>query len=671
MRLRLFFALFLLLSAGVSVAQDSRNLQINQSGEKRVALVIGNDTYRNVVPLKNAVADARAMAKEFRALGFEVIERTNIDQRGMKSALRDFVSGIANGGIGAFFYAGHGVQEGGNNYLLPVDIGALTDTAALPDEAVELNGDVMARIGQVGAKFSLLVIDACRDNPFPRKAGRSIGSTRGLGAAASAPEGMVVVYSAGVGQQALDRLGPNDRNPNGLFTREFVREIRTPGLEVAEVVRNVRRRVKDLAASVKHEQTPAIYIQADRFYLKPGDGAQVAQLSGAGSLARTPAQIEDELWDAIKESDTVAVFEQYLAQYPDGRYVTLANVRLIELRKKLSSSWTANPGPNQLAPMSSTGTLVWADSDNGSDINWEDAKNYCASKGNGWRLPTVSELQESYTTGQLTPCGQFTCKIASKTTLNGAWAWSSESGNAVDAWRVDLSDGSRGTSNKVIRLRVVRALCVRSIDHSPTASPQPNIANALTPRVFKDCADCPEMVVIPGGLAIGRTEVTQGQWRAIMENNPSFFLRCGDDCPVEQVSWNDVQEYLRLLSQRSGKSYRLPTENEWERACKAGTQQNHCGSNDIDSIAWHDANSSANTHPVAGKLPNAWGLYDMNGNVWEWTESCWDRNCNLRILRGGSITQSAKDVNAASRLGNSVTVRTNAHRGFRPVVTLQ
>jgi hypothetical protein len=288
------------------------------AAEKRVALVIGNNEYRNVSKLDNAVGDARAMAREFRALGFDVIEKLNVDQRAMKAAVREFVQRASNGGVGAFFYAGHGVQEGGNNYLLPVDVGAPADPSALADEAVELNSDIMARVGQAGAKFSLIVIDACRDNPFPRNAGRSIGAPRGLSLANSAPEGMVVVYSAGVGQQALDRLGEADRDPNGLFTREFIKEMRRPGLEVAELVRNVRKRVKDQAAAVKHEQTPALYIQADRFYLVPNP-TQVTIAAQADDQEAFWAQL-----DIARPCE----YQAYLEQYPQGRYATIARQRL-------------------------------------------------------------------------------------------------------------------------------------------------------------------------------------------------------------------------------------------------------------------------------------------------------------------------------------------------------
>lgn len=149
-----------------------------------------------------------------------------------------------------------------------------------------------------------------------------------------------------------------------------------------------------------------------------------------------------------------------------------------------------------------------------------------------------------------------------------------------------------------------------------------------------------EMVLIPGGtfrmgsdsgegdddeqpvhtvtisaFNIGKTEVTQGQWLAVMGSNPSYFKK-GDNYPVEQVSWGDCQEFIRKLNEQTGKSYRLPTEAEWEYACRAGTTGDCYG--EIDSIAWYIGNSGSSTHPVGQKQANGFGLYDMLGNVWEW-----------------------------------------------------
>jgi formylglycine-generating enzyme required for sulfatase activity len=222
-------------------------------------------------------------------------------------------------------------------------------------------------------------------------------------------------------------------------------------------------------------------------------------------------------------------------------------------------------------------------------------------------------------------------------------------------------------------------------------------------KVFKDCAECPEMVVIPAGsfemggnqssvekpihsvsinkpFALGKTEITQGQWRAIMVSNPSHFSACGDDCPVEKVSWDDAQQYVRKLSQETGKTYRLPSEAEWEYACRAGGKHEYCGSDSVDSVAWYDSNSGNKTSQVARKQANAWGLHDMSGNVTEWVEDClndnyngapgdgsvWaSGNCVWRVLRGGTWYGDPQYTRSAFR-DRDVPSGRSLVSGFRP-----
>lgn len=190
---------------------------------------------------------------------------------------------------------------------------------------------------------------------------------------------------------------------------------------------------------------------------------------------------------------------------------------------------------------------------------------------------------------------------------------------------------------------------------------------------FRDCPSCPEMVAVPAGsftmgmdgrpglgpartvsvpaFAIGKFEVTQGEWKAIMGGNPSKFAECGDACPVERVTWPEAQEYVKRLTEKTGRRYRLPSEAQWEYACRAGQQTDWCAGNEVDKVAW-SGDEYGSTHPVGQKQPNVWGLYDMSGNVWEWTQDCahpdykgaptdgaaWEveGECKSRMLRGGS-----------------------------------
>lgn len=230
----------------------------------RKALVIGNDHYAHVSKLNNAVADAEAMAKSLEAVGYRVTKHVNLDERRFKQVLRDFRQNVQGGDEVLFFFAGHGVQLGNANYLLPVDIRGDGEDQ-VKDESILLQ-KVLDEFDEKKAKFTLAVIDACRDNPFKTK-GRAIGG-RGL-APTSAATGQMVMFSAGAGQQALDRLGDQDKERNGLFTRIFVKEMQKPGLSVDRVLRNVRNEVVRLAKSVGHEQTPALYDQAvGEFYFR-------------------------------------------------------------------------------------------------------------------------------------------------------------------------------------------------------------------------------------------------------------------------------------------------------------------------------------------------------------------------------------------------------------------
>ena len=251
--------------------QRSQELQRSQRIEaapptgKRKALVIGNDLYRHVTRLDNARADARAMSQSLETLGFNVTMALDQTERGLKETLRNFKSSVEGGDEVVVFYAGHGVQIGTTNYLLPVDIAGQNEEQ-VRDEAIQMQR-ILDDMQERRTGFLLMIVDACRDNPF-KVAGRTLGG-RGL-APTSAATGQMVIFSAGTGQQALDKLGADDKEPNGLFTRLFLREMKQPGVSVDRVLRTVRSEVARLARSVGHEQTPALYDQSlGDFFFKP------------------------------------------------------------------------------------------------------------------------------------------------------------------------------------------------------------------------------------------------------------------------------------------------------------------------------------------------------------------------------------------------------------------
>jgi TPR repeat protein len=251
--------------AVVSVAAGTSPLQaVRPPAANRKALVIGNDQYRHVDRLNTAAADARAMSRALELMGYRVWSHFDVDERQFKQALRDFKLQLEGGDEALLFFAGHGVQIAGANYLLPIDIRNDSEEQ-VRDESIQLQR-VLDDLNEKKARFSLAIIDACRNNPFTGK-GRSIGG-RGL-APTTAATGQMILFSAGSGQQALDRLGDADRNPNGVFTRVFLQEMQKPGIPVDRVLRNVRSEVVRLARSIGHEQTPALYDQAvGEFYFR-------------------------------------------------------------------------------------------------------------------------------------------------------------------------------------------------------------------------------------------------------------------------------------------------------------------------------------------------------------------------------------------------------------------
>jgi formylglycine-generating enzyme required for sulfatase activity len=180
----------------------------------------------------------------------------------------------------------------------------------------------------------------------------------------------------------------------------------------------------------------------------------------------------------------------------------------------------------------------------------------------------------------------------------------------------------------------------------------------------------PAMVRIPGkSYEIGKYEVTQAEWRSVMGNNPSKFGNCGDTCPVEKVSWEDTQAFIEKLNAKTGRQYRLPTEAEWEYACYGGSQSEYCGGNDVDAVAWTDSKGNEQTHPVGQKQANGYGLYDMSGNVMEWTNDCWEGNCAQRVFRGGSWINDPRGVRASYRIRFVTSIR-NGSGGFRLARTI-
>ncbi len=225
----------------------------------RHALVIGIDTYDNVASLQKARNDANAVSEVLAENGFEVTTLLDADRREMTRALSRFSAAVQPGDEAVFYFAGHGIEVQGRNYLLPADVPEMRpgDEVFLTSESLAAD-EILSAIQNRGARVTLLILDACRDNPFPAQGTRSLGQTRGL-ARVDAPEGAFVMFSAGTGQAALDRLSDDDPDPNSVFTRALLPLLSEPGLPIHEVARQLRREVTDMAASIGYNQRPAYY----------------------------------------------------------------------------------------------------------------------------------------------------------------------------------------------------------------------------------------------------------------------------------------------------------------------------------------------------------------------------------------------------------------------------
>lgn len=247
------FAVLLLVACGLAIGPVAH-------AQNRLAFIVGNDSYQNVTPLKKAVNDARSTGATLSKLGFRVTSGENLTRRQFNERFSTFESAITPGDTVFFFYSGHGVEMDGSNYLIPVDAPLARQQSLLKSESVSTN-TIVQTLKARGARTIVMVLDACRDDPFLDSNGRSMAGTRGFGRfEPPSGTGIFIVYSAGNGQIALDRLSDTDTNPNSVFTRSFL-----PLLEeqksLSDVVRATRTKVQALANSIGHAQFPAYYDQ--------------------------------------------------------------------------------------------------------------------------------------------------------------------------------------------------------------------------------------------------------------------------------------------------------------------------------------------------------------------------------------------------------------------------
>jgi hypothetical protein len=272
----------------------------------------------------------------------------------------EYLSTIERGDTALFFFAGHGVGIDGTNYLIPADVPRITDGNERLVKSRSLSEtDLIADIRDRGARVTVMVIDACRNNPFPRAGTRSLGLSRGL-AVKEPAEGVFSIYSAGLGQQALDRLGDGDTSRNSVFTRVFVEQLKKPGTNLIDLGEAVRDEVAAIADTIAHPQVPAVYNQirgARTVFLagsapalpavapeRPRPAAVPVAVPPATPPAERPRPTpappsppaddfarEKALWEAAQAQNSVIGYQSYIQRFPNGTFSGVARGAIAKL----------------------------------------------------------------------------------------------------------------------------------------------------------------------------------------------------------------------------------------------------------------------------------------------------------------------------------------------------
>jgi len=348
--------------------------------EPRVALVIGNAAYPGD-PLRNPVNDAREMARTLRGLGFTVLLHENVGKRAMEDAMLEFGRRIAEGGVGLFFYAGHGMQVRGRNYLVPVDA-RIQEEAATRVAAVDVDL-LLEQLSAARNRVNIVILDACRNNPFEQKLR---GGSQGL-AAVDAARGTLVAYATSPGSVAIDGQGQH-----GLYTEELLKALRQPGLKIEEVFKRVRIQVTQRS---KGSQTPWESSSLT------GDLVVNIQVNlPAEPTVPATADRDALFWASIKDSKAAGDYEAYLRQFPNGTFAELAQQRI----KGLAAAGPALPAAPSL-PTGPAATELAAPAAQRSRFDglW-DITVVCADTrdgAQGYTLTLVGEVRDGQLLAQL------------------------------------------------------------------------------------------------------------------------------------------------------------------------------------------------------------------------------------------------------------------------------
>jgi formylglycine-generating enzyme len=626
------------------------------SQQRRVALVVGNNAYPQM-PLENAVNDARVMEQTLGQFGFEVRKIENSSLIELAKAVDAFIGQLGSGDVGLFFYAGHSIQIEGENYLVPIDFEATDETVAkYKSYAAEV---VRERMEKAGARLNIIVLDACRNNPFRM----SRSASRGL-AAMNSGRGTLIAFATGPGKTASDNLV----GKNGLFTHHLVECLKIPGLSLDEVFNRTRAEV-DKASS--HEQTPWVVSSVIGDFSFQPEGAPPTVPAVAtpppGSASRLDYSDLERI--AANRRQSAARTKEMKTAHDKARFLedaeTLTAAEKAQAWQRFLDSYQADDPQdnedNRLRELAISRLRYWqevpaAPRDDSPAKPAEKPLRPLASPrplAAGSRRAPASQVQVKTRQGPLT--GMEFVWVP-----GGCYAMGCEN-NSNDC------DKDEHPSHEV---------CV---DGFWMASKEVTVGQF---RRFVEATG-------------HRTDAEKNGWSWVYsftarnwENKPGINWRNpgfpqDDRHPVVHVSWHDAQAMLRWLGEKSKGQYQLPTEAQWEWACRAGSRSARFWGNQPDDTCRYAnvADRSAQeripaikahgcsdgfpfTAPAASFAANGYGLYDMLGNVWEWCQDVYNpsgysqhqKNNPVysgsgsgRVFRGASWSSEPKDIRCANR----------------------
>ncbi|MBF0186775.1 MAG: SUMF1/EgtB/PvdO family nonheme iron enzyme [Magnetococcales bacterium] len=613
--------------------------------QDRVALVIGNGKYQHISQLDNPINDARDMAAKLETLGFTVLKGLDLDQEAMEGLIGDFTDRLrGKKSTGLFFYAGHGVQIEGENYLIPVDAN-IRAAGQVRYKAVPA-GFVLASMEEDRTKNSainVIILDACRDNPF-----RSFRSTGSGLAPLHAKGGSFIAFATGPGDKAADGSGRN-----GTFTKHFLSNVDTPGQDINGLFDKVRRGVFRESNGEQRPWTSNSLLQSFVF-ATDGNSRESAQDS--------PPAIEQK-YAMSKVPDPAPA-----PPSPRSEVTSLMPV----CRTLLESNRLTRPK-----------SLSTRNPRNALDCFNEVARR---DPGNRDAVLGLVKIEKRY--------AQLAKKALSRQQTSKAKSYIQRirqinpESSALDALEEQLEKSAQSSR---VAASASRREHPTSASHTPKQNRRPSnprgnkwrepVTGMEFVKVKAGCLDMGKEACV-SAFWLGKYEIKQSEWTHVMGSNPSQFKQA--DRPVENISWKEVQQFISKLNARGNGLFRLPTETEWEYAAKAGTRTERYWGTDVNDAcqyanvhdetsrrknAWadwthHKCNDGyANTAPVGKFKPNAFGLYDMLGNVFEWTCSLYAKygtsECITResgvndnayiVYRGGSWYNYPSYVNAAYR----------------------